>query len=115
MNAVVVDTDVVSYLFKGHPTAFEYLPDLKDRTPIVSFMTIAELDRWSLEAKWAEVRRQKVREYLERFVSDLSYFLTIGNFVPPGLVSRWQLRLAGAESNAPTPGLRPRPSCTTLR
>ena len=25
---VVVDTDVVSYLFKGHPTAFQYLPDL---------------------------------------------------------------------------------------
>ena len=68
MNAVVADTDVVSYLFKGHPTAFQYLPDLKDRTAIVSFMTVAELDRWSLEAKWAEVRRQKLRQYLERFV-----------------------------------------------
>jgi hypothetical protein len=35
---VVVDTDVVSYLFKSHPTAFHYLPDLTDRTPMISFM-----------------------------------------------------------------------------
>jgi len=68
MNAAVDDTDVVSYLFKGHPTAFQYLPDLKDCTAIISFMTVAELDRWSLEAKWSEARRQKLREYLERFV-----------------------------------------------
>ena len=44
-TAVVVDTDVVSYLFKSHPVAFQYLPDLKDRTPMISFMTLAELDR----------------------------------------------------------------------
>jgi hypothetical protein len=44
----VVDTDVVSYLFKSR-LAFQYLPDLTDRTPIVSFMTVAGLDRWVLE------------------------------------------------------------------
>jgi predicted nucleic acid-binding protein len=44
-NSVVVDTDVVSYLFKSHPTALQYLPDLTDRTPMISFMTLAELDR----------------------------------------------------------------------
>ncbi|MDP2996596.1 MAG: PIN domain-containing protein [Bryobacterales bacterium] len=69
MNAtVVVDTDVVSYLFKSHPTAFQYLPDLADRTPMISFMTLAELDRWALEARWGEARRKRLREYLERFV-----------------------------------------------
>ena len=55
-NSVVVDTDVVSYLFKSHPTAFQYLPDLTDRTPMISFMTLAELDRWVLEARWGEAR-----------------------------------------------------------
>ena len=44
-STVVVDTDVVSYLLKSHPAAFQYLPDLTDRTPMVSFMTVAELDR----------------------------------------------------------------------
>ena len=67
-TSVVVDTDVVSYLFKSHPTAFQYLPDLTDRTPMISFTTLAELDRWVLEAQWGEARRQRLREYLERFV-----------------------------------------------
>jgi predicted nucleic acid-binding protein len=31
-------------------------------------MTLAELDRWVLEAHWGETRRQRLREYLERFV-----------------------------------------------
>ena len=66
-TTVVVDTDVVSYLFKGHPTAFEYLPDLEDRTPLISFMTVAELDRWVLEVRWGDARRTRLREYLERF------------------------------------------------
>ena len=68
MNAVVVDTDVVSYLFKSHPIAFRYLSDLGGRTPMISFMTVAELDRWVLEAHWGEARRNRLREYLERFV-----------------------------------------------
>lgn len=68
MSAVVVDTDVVSYLFKSHPIALRYLADLTDRTPIISFMTVAELDRWVLEARWGEARRKRLREYLERFV-----------------------------------------------
>jgi len=67
-TAVVVDTDVVSFLFKGHPVAFQYLEHLKDRTPIISFMTQAELDRWVLAAKWGEARRKRLSQYLERFV-----------------------------------------------
>ena len=67
-TTVVVDTDVVSYLFKSHPIAFQYLPDLTDRTPMISFMTLAELDRWVLEAHWGEARRKRLHEYLERFV-----------------------------------------------
>ena len=55
-TAVVVDTDVVSYLFKSHPVAFQYLADLKDRTPMISFMTLAELDRWVLNAQWGDAR-----------------------------------------------------------
>jgi predicted nucleic acid-binding protein len=35
---------------------------------MISFMTLAELDRWVLEAHWGEARRQRLREYLERFV-----------------------------------------------
>jgi predicted nucleic acid-binding protein len=54
-------------LFKSHP-AFQYLPDLEDRTPLIFFMTLAELDRWALDAQWGEARRKRLRQYLEPFV-----------------------------------------------
>ena len=68
MNKVVVDTDVVSFLFKNHPAAELYLPELADKTLVLSFMTVAELDRWVLEARWGEARSNKLRQYLEPFV-----------------------------------------------
>jgi predicted nucleic acid-binding protein len=68
MSTVVVDTDVVSYLFKSHTIALQYHPDLADRIPIISFMTVAELDRWVLEARWGDVRRKRLHDYLEPFV-----------------------------------------------
>jgi hypothetical protein len=41
MSSVVVDTDVVSFVFKNHPIGRQYDADLADRTLIVSFMTLA--------------------------------------------------------------------------
>jgi tRNA(fMet)-specific endonuclease VapC len=66
MTAVIVDTDVVSYLFKRHLVADLYLADLQDRRPLICFMTLAELDRWAIAAHWGENRREWLRLYLER-------------------------------------------------
>lgn len=52
MNAVVVDTDVVSLVFKGDTRAERYLPVMKTPDLLVSFMTEAELERWTLQANW---------------------------------------------------------------
>ena len=68
MNGVVVDTDVVSYLFKDHPLASRYDGDLLGRTVVICFMTLAELDRWAIQARWGEARRKWLQQYLERFV-----------------------------------------------
>ena len=68
MNTVVVDTDVVSFVFKNHPIGSQYDADLADRTLIVSFMTLAELDRWTMQSKWSAPRRNWLRLYLESFV-----------------------------------------------
>jgi tRNA(fMet)-specific endonuclease VapC len=48
-SAAVVDTDVVSYLFKGDSRAEAYRLHLSGRLLVVSFMTVAELQRWALE------------------------------------------------------------------
>jgi tRNA(fMet)-specific endonuclease VapC len=67
MNAVVVDTDVVSFLFKGHSSASLYAADLTGRVLVISFMTLAELERWPIQAQWGEARRNRLQEYLAPF------------------------------------------------
>ena len=52
MNAVVVDTDVVSLVFKGDSRAEKYVSALSTPDLLVSFMTEAELERWILQARW---------------------------------------------------------------
>ena len=61
--AVVVDTDVVSFLYKQDDRGAFYLPYL----PIISFMTLAELERWTLAASWGERKRQHLMKYLSRY------------------------------------------------
>ena len=68
MSSLAVDTDVVSFLFKDHPIGKLYEADLQGNTLLISFMTVAELDRWALESKWGEARRNWLNRYLEPFV-----------------------------------------------
>ena len=67
-TAVVVDTDVVSYLFKRDSRAEAYRLHLTGRLLVVSFMTVAELDRWALERDWGETRRTRMERHLRNFV-----------------------------------------------
>ena len=69
MNAVVVDTDVVSLIFKGDNRADKHLSALTVPDLLVSFMTEAELERWILQAKWGSARIIRFRTYMKRFVS----------------------------------------------
>jgi hypothetical protein len=46
MTPAVVDTDVVSFLFKNDSRAQLYLPLLLHRKLLLSFMTEAELEQW---------------------------------------------------------------------
>jgi tRNA(fMet)-specific endonuclease VapC len=68
MTHVVVDTDVVSFIFKNHPIGALYEADLAGCTLLISFMTLAELDRWAIPSNWGTARREWLRLYLERFV-----------------------------------------------
>jgi predicted nucleic acid-binding protein len=69
MTPVVVDTDVVSFLFKNDSRALLYLPLLLDRELLVSFMTEAELEQWILLAKWGMDRAQRFRGFMTGFAS----------------------------------------------
>jgi len=66
--SLVLDTDVVSYLFKGDTRADALRTHLVGRLLVVSFMTVAELDRWALARNWGEARRSRLQEHLGNFI-----------------------------------------------
>jgi predicted nucleic acid-binding protein len=78
--AIVVDTDVVSYLFKGDTRAALYQTHLDGQMPIISFMTLAELEHWTLARGWGARRRHTLLNYLRRFLIEPS---------SPDLCRRW--------------------------
>jgi tRNA(fMet)-specific endonuclease VapC len=68
VSRLLVDTDVASFVFKSHSLAGQYESDLEDHTLLISFMTVAELERWAMQSNWGDTRRGWLVSYLERFV-----------------------------------------------
>lgn len=66
-NACVFDTDVVSYLSKRDSRAGTYASLLNGAVPMISFMTVAELHRWTIERNWSPTRESHLCRYVERF------------------------------------------------
>ena len=85
--AVVVDTDVVSFLYKRDTRATFYRPHLDGQLPIISFMTLAELVKWTVARNWGARRRQDLLNYLRRYRVEHS---------TPELCDRWAEASDGA-------------------
>ena len=66
-RAVLVDTDVVSYLYKGDTRASAYARHLAGTRPHVAFATVAELYRWAVQRGWAQVRTDKLRATIAKY------------------------------------------------
>ena len=67
MTSVVVDTDVVSLIFKRHSLAEGYLDALDGKQLVVSFMTLAELNLWARRRSWGPERRERLSRFLNSF------------------------------------------------
>ena len=67
MKVAIVDTDVVSMLFKGDTRARAYRIHVAGRLLGISFMTLAELERWSLERGWGPRRKLELAEHLSHY------------------------------------------------
>lgn len=78
--ALVVDTDVASFLFKQDTRAALYVPHLSGHMLTISFQTLAELELWANAAGWGDRRRQQLSQYLRRYIVEDS---------SPGLCRRW--------------------------
>ena len=66
--AVVLDTDIVSYLYKEDSRAQLYRPHLSNMPYVISFMTLAELRLWALGRNWGVDRLAELEEYLSTFL-----------------------------------------------
>lgn len=69
MIALVLDTDVCPFLFKGDTRAEIYQPTLIGNVGYLSFQTIAELYQWAEERGWGSQRRADLDAWIKRFVT----------------------------------------------
>jgi len=67
ISGIVIDTDVVSYLFKGDTQGSLYRPHVAGKLLLISFMTLAELRQRSLLKNWGERRRRELETFLEDY------------------------------------------------
>ena len=58
MRAVILDTDVFSFVFKRDSRAELYSSSMTGAQPCLSFQSVAELRFWALARRWSESRRQ---------------------------------------------------------
>lgn len=62
----ILDTNIVSYLYRGDSRAELYRTHLEGRQHYLSFMTLAELYRWPVERGWSEARRAAFELWIRR-------------------------------------------------
>lgn len=67
MKTPIVDTDVVSFIFKQDTRAALYEPHLLNTFPAISFMTLAELEKWAISANWGRAKYKDLQENLDRY------------------------------------------------
>lgn len=73
MDAVLLDTNVFSYLLKpGDPRADLYRPHVTGKTPAVSFVTVGELYAGALRRSWGQKKISEL-EYRLRHVIIVPY------------------------------------------
>lgn len=70
--ALVVDTDVVSFIFKNDTRAALYIPHLSGHMLTISFQALAELELWTLAANWGARRKQQLDRHLRRYLVEHS-------------------------------------------
>lgn len=65
--AVVVDTDVVSFVFKNNSYSAKYKSHLDGEFMYLSFMSLAELRKWALISNWGARKNANFEIHLRRY------------------------------------------------
>ena len=68
MNAVVVDTCVVSFIMRADPRVELYRSHLRDQTLAISFMTVAEMYEGAYRANWGQKKIRRLETTLRKYL-----------------------------------------------
>lgn len=68
MSTVLVDTNVLSYFFKGDSRRTLYSALLTGHRLAVSFSTIAELFEWAIIHRWGKARIERLEQALSAYL-----------------------------------------------
>ncbi len=68
MKSVLLDTNIVSFVFKRDSRAKLYEPHLLGKISGLSFMTVAELFQWAAVRNWSDHRTKKMEEELRKYL-----------------------------------------------
>ena len=63
---ILLDTNIVSYLYRHDSRAELYRPHLEGHEPFISFMTLAELYLWPVRRNWSEARRASFESWIRK-------------------------------------------------
>lgn len=65
---LLIDTDVVSFVFKNDTRTELYKPHLEGNFLLISFMTLAELNLWTLKSNWGKKRKNEFAAFLTDYL-----------------------------------------------
>ena len=65
---LIVDTNVVSFIFKKDSRAAAYEAEIGGREAGISFVTVAELYRWAVQRGWGQKRVDDLRAEIRRYL-----------------------------------------------
>ena len=66
-SLVVLDTNVVSFIYNGDWRAKFYEEQIEGRRTLISFQTLEEIWFGAFSNSWGAKRREELRRYLERY------------------------------------------------
>ena len=64
---IVLDTNVVSFIFRQDSRAPYYLGRIADDDAVISFQTVEEIWFGAFKNRWGERRMRSLREHLQRY------------------------------------------------
>jgi len=68
MDALILDTNIVSYLMKGHSLASAYRRHLEGKTLAISFMTVGELFEGAYRKEWDAGKLEKLKSEIKNYL-----------------------------------------------